>query len=72
MISSASPVRTSSTDFAADAWLCGVSTMRVLPSAILCAAATSRIFAAGPTRIGVMSPFSAASIAPASAVSSHG
>src|SRR6186997_369184 len=37
-----------------------------------CAFAISRIFASGPTRMGTMSPFSAASIAPASAVSSHG
>src|SRR3954447_7409724 len=34
--------------------------------------ATSRIFASGPTRIGTISPFSAASTAPASDVASTG
>ena len=70
--SSASPWRTSSTAFAAAAWLWGASTIRVLPSWMPAAFATSRIFAAGPTRIGTISPFWPASIAAASAVSSHG
>ena len=34
--------------------------------------AISRIFAAGPTRIGTINPFAPASIAPASAVASQG
>jgi hypothetical protein len=72
MTSSASPVRTSSTAFAAAARLSGTSTIFASPRAIPAAFATSAIFAAGPTRIGVMSPILPASIAPARAVSSQG
>ena len=70
--SSASPLRTISTAFAAAAWLCGTSTIVVLPRSRPLFFATSRIFAAGPTRMGVISCFAPASSAPARAVSSHG
>ena len=71
--SSASPWRTSSTALAAAAWLCGTSTIRVLPEVDAVLPWRSRaIFAAGPTRIGTIRPLAAASIAPASAVSSQG
>ena len=71
--SSASPCRTSSTALAAAAWLCGASTMRALPRSMpLACGDSSRSSRPGPTRIGVISPFAAASSAPASAVSSHG
>src|SRR5215831_12950390 len=46
--------------------------MRTWPRRMPALSATSAIFASGPTRIGRMRPFSPASIAPASAVSSHG
>src|SRR5262245_12233175 len=70
--SSASPCRTSATAAAAAAWLCGASTMRVEPSASPARFATAAILSDGPTRIGVISPFAPASMAPPSAVSSHG
>ena len=57
--SSASPLRTSSTALAAAAWLCGASTIRVLPRSMPLAAAISWIFAAGPTRMGAIRPFCA-------------
>src|SRR5215204_1638543 len=37
-----------------------------------CSRATARIFSSGPTRIGAISPWSPASIAPTSAVASQG
>ena len=46
--SSASPSRTSSTAFAAAAWLCGASTIRVRPRSMPACFAISSIFAAGP------------------------
>ena len=70
--SSASPLRIMATAAAADPWLCGASTILVLPRSRPLFFATSRIFAAGPTRIGVISFFAPASSAPARAVSSQG
>ena len=57
--SSASPLRTSSTALAAAAWLCGASTIRVLPRSMPLFFAISWILAAGPTRIGAINPLCA-------------
>src|ERR1044072_5248029 len=70
--SSALPSRTSSTAFAAAAWLCSTSTIWKLPRSIPAELATAAIFAAGPTRIGDISPVPAASTAPDNAVASQG
>ena len=70
--SSASPSRTSSTAFAAAAWLCGTSTIRTPREVDAVLAAISWIFGAGPTRIGTISPCWPASTAPARADCSQG
>jgi hypothetical protein len=66
------PARTSSTAFAAEAWLWGVSTISYRPMSSRLSAATARILDAGPTRMGTIIPASAASTAPLSEVSSQG
>src|SRR5215469_15599648 len=66
------PCRMSSTPFVAAASLSGTSTISHRPMSSLCCVATAAIFAAGPTRIGMTMPSSAASVAPRSEVSSHG
>ena len=70
--SSALPSRTICTARAAASWLCSTSTISTPARSIFALFAISAIFADGPTRIGAISPCSAASIAPESAVSSHG
>ena len=70
--SSPLPSRISATAWAAAAWLCGASTIWRPARSMPCSAATSRIFASGPTRTGSISPSAAASIAPRSEVSSQG
>ena len=69
---SALPVRTSSTAFSAAAWLCGTSTISMLPRSSENCLATAAILSLGPTRIGLISPASPASTAPLSEVSSQG
>jgi hypothetical protein len=54
----------SSTAFSAAAWLWGASTISILPRSSECSLTTAAILAFGPTRIGFISPASAASIAP--------
>ena len=66
------PARMSSTALAAAASLCATSTSSYFPISIPCSRATFLTLAAGPTRTGMISPASAASIAPRSDVSSHG
>src|ERR1043165_2943436 len=62
----------SSTAFAAAASLCGTSTISKRSMSRRALRATAAILPAGPTRIGVMMPASAASIGPRSDVSSQG
>jgi hypothetical protein len=69
---SASALRTSSTAFAAESWLYWASTRRKREMSMFDFAATSRIRAAGPTRIGVMRPTREASTAPLRDDSSQG
>ena len=69
---SASALRTSATALAADSWLYPASTMRNREMSSPELAATSRIRAAGPTRIGTISPTREASNAPRSEDSSQG
>ena len=64
--------RTSSTAFAAESWLYAASTMRNREMSAPHFWATSRMRAAGPTRMGVIRPTRAASIAPFSEDSSQG
>src|SRR5688500_2713961 len=69
---SARPSRTSSTAFAAAAWLCGASMISSLPRSIPADFAVFAMLAAGPTSSGMINPRLYASTAPASAVASHG
>src|SRR6516162_3314025 len=64
--------RMSSTPFIAAASLWGTSTTSKSSIRRPCSRATAEIFAAGPTRIGTLTPASAASIGPRSEVSSQG
>ena len=68
----ASPARTISTAFAAAAWLCGALTNCIPSRSRASDAASARILASGPTRIGLINFACAASSAPASEVSSQG
>src|SRR3954469_21069937 len=70
--SSARPERTSSTAFAAAAWLCGTSTSSQGATSRPAACAAASTLCAGPTRMGRMMPASAASTAPPSELASQG
>jgi hypothetical protein len=70
--SSASPVRTRSAAFAAEAWLWGTCTICNAPRSLCAALAVASIVEAGPTKMGRISPFSEASTAPPKAVFSQG
>ena len=69
---SARPARTSSTALAAESWLCWASTSSKAPMSSEALAATSRMRAGGPTRIGWSRPIRAASTAPSSEAASQG
>src|SRR5690242_3760066 len=66
------PSVTSSTDLAAESWLCSDGTMSIVPISSPAALATLRMRSTGPTRIGSISRNRAASTAPCRDTSSHG
>ena len=69
---SALPSRTSATALAAESWLCADSTIGRPVMSMPWRAATSRMRAGGPTRIGSIRRSLRASTAPPSDTSSHG
>jgi hypothetical protein len=66
------PSRTSRTAAAADASLCGASTISIPERSRSAFCATARMRCPGPTSTGAISPIFAASIAPVSEAASQG